>query len=636
MRRQALQDPRFAQQAMACVAIDYCGSGQWGRAILPLLQACMEPAEWAYHALLARALTQLGRNDLAVSFLQYGLRRQPDHSQLCAVYRQAAGETLPQVPMRQEALATQSPVITGIAIDAVNGGVDILVPVYGRYQHTRRCLESLIQTQPLNCTPATIIVLDDAGQDQILNAYLKQLAEAGQIQLHRHAENLGFIDNINYGMRLNPTHDVVWVNSDTHLHGNWLDRLKTAVESQPKVASVTPWSNNGELLSLTESQINEAMPSLQALADIDQTVAELALKPVEIPGGCGFCFFIPRAAINDVGYLNSTDLKRGYGEETEWSMRARQKGWVHLAATDMFVAHEGGASFGLEKALRVYQNNGWIRQTYPDIDDWFETHPGTQGLSAARLAIQTARLPSLVAWARDQKAKLVVMPEFLAAQLSASDPPKPAVRLSYRQQPEGLAVVIAAPLNPGWRLCLSLPAEGALLQAVLDALSPALALVSLSESLHLLPPALQPYLAGLPGVAGAAMAEALKSDPIPPLDTKQLTGKTWLIADRLNDPALLQQWLRLTARFGQQHIASETGQTLFCFVEPGEHAHALRATGAAYQLPRLEGLSIHEQIKLANIQGAITLAQAAEQCVYPQALADYGKLSLKRLKGFDN
>lgn len=645
---------------MACRAIEFCNSGQWGQAILPLLQACMEPAQWSYHALLARTLAQLGHNDLAVAFLQQALRRQPDHLQLRMVYWQVAPKVLTRAQLQHEARVflpepadpaelkllhailgeasatnyakhESAPLACDSAVTAQtilpnplpsSPKVDILVPVYGGYQHTRRCLESLIEAHAHNTTPSTLIVLDDAGSDHALAAYLKQLAEAGQIQLHRHPQNLGFINNINYGMRLNPGRDVAWLNSDTLVHGNWLDRLNAAAYSQPKVASVTPWSNNGELLSFTESQISSSMLNRNELAQIDDIANRQDLPPVPIPGGCGFCFYVPRAALNDVGYLNNNDLKRGYGEETEWSMRARQKGWIHLAATNTLVAHEGGNSFGLEKALRVYQNNLWIQQTYPDIDNWFETHPGKKDLNAARQQLQAARLPDLIDWARIQKPALEVMPEFLSSLFPVKDNPKPRIRLSYAQKPESLTIVLQAPLTPGWRMQFELPSQSKEFQSIFDAINAVVAQTQLYESVDQMPINLREHI----------QVPVTKTRPIKPTDIKQLTGKTWLIADSLKDPARLEQWLALVRQFGRDNLSASARQTLFCFLEPGEHAHALRATGAAYQLPRLEGLPIPEQVKLANIQGALSLEQDEKERTYSYALAECCKITLAVLE----
>ena len=64
--------------------------------------------------------------------------------------------------------------------------------------------------------------------------------------------------------------------------------------------------------------------------------------------------------------MDGVELIRGYGEEVDWCLRARAMGYRHLAATGVFVAHVGTASFRFEKALRVHQNRAVLVSRYPN------------------------------------------------------------------------------------------------------------------------------------------------------------------------------------------------------------------------------------------------------------------------------
>ncbi|EPN68250.1 glycosyl transferase family protein, partial [Pseudomonas syringae pv. actinidiae ICMP 19096] len=79
-----------------------------------------------------------------------------------------------------------------------------------------------------------------------------------------------------------------------------------------------------------------------------------------------------RKALDSVGYLDEVELLRGYGEETDWCLRARGLGWRHVGAPNVFVAHQGGISFGAEKALRVAHNNAILKRRYPDASSRYE------------------------------------------------------------------------------------------------------------------------------------------------------------------------------------------------------------------------------------------------------------------------
>ncbi|MFB8831515.1 glycosyltransferase family 2 protein [Azotobacter sp. CWF10] len=146
-------------------------------------------------------------------------------------------------------------------------------------------------------------------------------------------------------------------------------------------------------MSFPESRIANPMPSPQAHARLDRAARQSGLAPVELEVGCGFCFYIKRRALDAVGYLDEEALQRGYGEETDWCLRARRKGWRHLGATNLFVAHAGGHSFGPEKALRVYQNNSVLRRRYPDAERRFDAFAARDPLRPAREALQQLLAP---------------------------------------------------------------------------------------------------------------------------------------------------------------------------------------------------------------------------------------------------
>ncbi|MDV7398939.1 glycosyltransferase, partial [Arthrospira platensis SPKY1] len=66
----------------------------------------------------------------------------------------------------------------------MNRFIDILVPVYRGLAETRRCLESILKHPQQQ--PYELIVIDDAGPEPALTAYLDELVAARRITLLRH------------------------------------------------------------------------------------------------------------------------------------------------------------------------------------------------------------------------------------------------------------------------------------------------------------------------------------------------------------------------------------------------------------------------------------------------------------------
>ncbi|AFK67949.1 MULTISPECIES: glycosyltransferase family 2 protein [Pseudomonas] len=273
--------------------------------------------------------------------------------------------------------------------------VDVLIPVYDGLDETLECINSALEARKLNRTAHRLVVIEDRTPVPALAKALKVLAGKGKITLVNNAVNLGFIRTMNRAMALSPTKDVVWLNADTRVHGAWLDRLRQVAYSEARIASVTPFTNNGELMSFPQSQISHAMPSAKAQAELDELARQTNSPPMEIETGCGFCMYIKRAALNEVGYLDEVHLARGYGEETDWCLRARGLGWRHMGAPNVFVAHQGGISFGTEKSMRVAHNNAILRKRYPDASVRYKSFILRDPIKPARDALQRARLAQL-------------------------------------------------------------------------------------------------------------------------------------------------------------------------------------------------------------------------------------------------
>ncbi|MGH8853853.1 MAG: glycosyltransferase family 2 protein [Telluria sp.] len=272
--------------------------------------------------------------------------------------------------------------------------VAVVVPVYRELALVRACLDSVRASLALNRTPARIVVVDDASPEPALSSWLDTLAAAGQITLLRNPCNLGFIETVNRGMRVLPDHDVLLLNADTQVHGDWIDRLAAALYAEADVASVTPWTNNGEISSFPVMSQAAPGPDTRELALLDQAAAAVRAAPggadVELPSCCGFTMLIRRTVLDAIGMLDGSALERGYGEEVDWCMRARAAGWRHLQATGVFVAHAGTVSFRAEKTLRVAQNRSVVAARYPAFYPEFDAFLRDDPLAGARAALDAA------------------------------------------------------------------------------------------------------------------------------------------------------------------------------------------------------------------------------------------------------
>ncbi len=235
--------------------------------------------------------------------------------------------------------------------------VTIVVPVFGGLQVTRNCLESLIASDlPGN---ASITVIDDRSPEEELSAYCRELAAQVGFRLIVNENNLGFVKTANKGFTLDPDADILLLNSDTVVSKNWLQRLQSCAYRETDIGTVTPFSNNGTICSYPVFSDANALPTHWTAAELDHAfqVANTGTYR-EIPTAVGFCMYIKRSCLNETGPFDEANFGHGYGEECDFSMRASALGWKHVVAADVFVYHEGGASFASESMA----GSAWLKR----------------------------------------------------------------------------------------------------------------------------------------------------------------------------------------------------------------------------------------------------------------------------------
>lgn len=246
--------------------------------------------------------------------------------------------------------------------------VDIIVPVYRGLSDTQQCLESVLAHR--QHTDSRLIVINDCSPEPELCDWLRQWAATHpEVTLLENETNLGFVATVNRGMALSEANDVLLLNSDTEVANDWLDRLRRAAYSAPRISSVTPFSNNATICSYPRFCETNALPDGLDTAAIDQLVAQhLTGQTVDIPTAIGFCMYIRRACLNAIGFFDVLHFGKGYGEENDFCCRASAAGWRHLHALDTFVQHRGGVSFGDSKNERERAALRTLRRLHPGYE----------------------------------------------------------------------------------------------------------------------------------------------------------------------------------------------------------------------------------------------------------------------------
>jgi GT2 family glycosyltransferase/glycosyltransferase involved in cell wall biosynthesis len=256
------------------------------------------------------------------------------------------------------------PSSSGVGVAPADVAVDVVIPVYRGLTQTQRCIKSVLADS--DRPPGRVIVVDDRSPEPKLSAWLDRLASTGRIDLVRNRRNQGFVASINVGIERAGTQDVVLLNSDTEVAAGWLARLTGHAYSAPRIASVSPFSNNATICGYP--CIEAGLPAFGlGVAELDAACrAANAGRSVDVPTTVGFCMYVRRAALDEIGLFDAKAFGRGYGEENDFCLRASARGWRHLLACDTFVYHEGSVSFGADGSAAAEQGMAIVKERYPN------------------------------------------------------------------------------------------------------------------------------------------------------------------------------------------------------------------------------------------------------------------------------
>ena len=227
---------------------------------------------------------------------------------------------------------------------STSASIDVVIPVYRGFDETLRCIYSVLCAKTK--VDFNLVVLNDCSPDIELSTQLKELQTKNLFELIVNTNNLGFVKTVNSGMQVHNDRDIILLNSDTEVYDFWIDRILKHAEKDQTIATITPFSNNATICSYPNFVENNTYQ----LECNPEKIGELAFRTcqdssVDIPTGVGFCFYIRRKALEDVGFFDEESFGRGYGEENDFCFRAKKAGWKNIHALDTYVYHHGETSF---------------------------------------------------------------------------------------------------------------------------------------------------------------------------------------------------------------------------------------------------------------------------------------------------
>ena len=209
--------------------------------------------------------------------------------------------------------------------------LSIVVPVLNQHEMTKDCIDAIREmTQDFE-----LILVDNGSEPPIAKPYMGFV----DVGLIRNETNLGFPAAVNQGIRASKGDVVVLLNNDVIVTPGWAERMQAHLERFAIVGPMTNFSIGRQRVTLPAYEDKE---SLYKIAD--EYAEEHTGYYTEAGWVIGFCFMFRRSVFDEIGEFDES-LWPSSGEEIDFCHRARQAGHKVGIARDVYVHHEGNATF---------------------------------------------------------------------------------------------------------------------------------------------------------------------------------------------------------------------------------------------------------------------------------------------------
>ena len=247
---------------------------------------------------------------------------------------------------------------------AENISVDVVVCVHNALDDVKKCFNSLIPTLEIN---HKVIIVDDQS-DLETRTYLKKFVKdnLAKVRMVRTKEQSFYTKSANIGLRESKADFIIFLNSDTVVSNNWINKMISSAFADDSIGIVGPLSNAANLQSIPSisrtgdntaiNKLPEGM-TVEAINNLCENWSKEYDYPI-VPFVHGFCLGVKREVINRIGSFDEENFAKGFGEETDYCLRACKSGLNCVIAIDTYVFH------AKSKSYEVNTRKELMRSTY--------------------------------------------------------------------------------------------------------------------------------------------------------------------------------------------------------------------------------------------------------------------------------
>ncbi len=227
--------------------------------------------------------------------------------------------------------------------------IQIVIVNWNTSHLLRQCLQSIYDT--CKNIAIDVFVVDNASTDDSVRVVRESFPD---VILIENSKNMGFAAANNQALANNHYKYILFLNSDTILHGTVVHDTFRFLDAHPDIGLLGCKIKNDDG---TPQLSCRRYPSIQnlflQLVGVDRLTsrsyfqecyerASDAKSAVDVDTISGCAMFVRRSALRNVGLLDESFFF--FGEETDWCLRFRRSGWRVAYAKTGDITHLGGKS----------------------------------------------------------------------------------------------------------------------------------------------------------------------------------------------------------------------------------------------------------------------------------------------------
>ena len=232
--------------------------------------------------------------------------------------------------------------------------VTVIIPNYNGLAFMEPCMAAL---EKQTCRDFTVLVVDNGSAD----GSAEWLGEHG-IPAVLLSENTGFSGAVNTGIRASDTPYVILLNNDTEVEPDYVEQLLRAIESSPRIFSVSP-----KMIQMYHRELMDDAGDMYSIMGwayqrgVGQEIGRYD-RPCHIFSACAGAAIYRREVFDEIGYFD--EMHFAYLEDIDVGYRAKIAGYYNRYCPQAVVYHVGsgtsGSKYNSFKVRLAARNNVYL------------------------------------------------------------------------------------------------------------------------------------------------------------------------------------------------------------------------------------------------------------------------------------